>query len=699
MTNEIKVLHIDTEKCWRGGQQQAAYLFQYMHDSGYQTVLVCQPRSAFEKFCTDKALPHLSIRMNGEIDFTAGFRIAQFCRKNKFDILHLHSAHALSIGLWAKFFYNKLKLIAVRRVDFHIKKNRFSHFKYKNKFLDKIVCISDRIKKVLLEDGIPEEKLTTIHSGIDIHKFENVSPPEDFKKKLGIPQNHILIGTVAAIVGHKDYPNLLKAARIVINKMDNVTFCAVGDGSGKDKIVQMANKLELDKRFIFTGFRKDVGNFLKSYDIFVLASKMEGLGTSILDAQAVGLPVVGCKTGGIPEVVLNNKNGILVPPQDPQKLADVILSLINDPAKMKEFSKSAIEDVKQFDIKETIKNNLQLYEKLTNEFKKILVIQTAFIGDVILSTGFIRELKKGFPDAKIDLITTPISSKLFSSNPYLKRIYSFDKKGIRGVLNFYKLVRELRSNSYDAAFSLHLSTRSSLIIKKSGIPVRIGNPRMSWLTHPIKVPKGLHMIDRYIGLLKPFVEFYPDSETELHLSKKETEKSEQIVLNDEKFKIGIAPGSIWETKKWPSEYFAELVSHLKKYNISLYFIGSKEDFDLSEKIISENSDFCKNFAGKLSLLESAALIKKMDLMITNDSAPLHMANAVKTDVISFFGPTVKKFGCYPYRQNDIILEIDLDCRPCGTHGGKVCPENHFRCMREITPQKVLKSIKTYLEKK
>ena len=365
--NPIKVLHIDTEKSWRGGQQQAAYLFQSMHDSGYQTALVCQPGSAFKKFCTDKILPFLSIRMNGEINFVAGFRIAQFCRKRKFDILHLHSAHALSIGLWAKFFYNELKLIAVRRVDFHIKKNRFSHFKYKNKYLDKIVCISNGIKKVLLEDGITEDKLTTIHSGIDIHKFKNVKPTKDFKNKLGIPQNHILIGTVASIVGHKDYPNLLKAARIVIDKMDNVTFCAVGDGPGKNKIVQMANKLELDKRFIITGFRRDVGNFLKSYDIFVLASKMEGLGTSILDAQAVGLPVVGCNTGGIPEAVQHKQNGLLVPPRNSEELAKALIELASDENKRQKLGKTAKRTVQEFAIEKNIEKNLQLYKKLLNQ--------------------------------------------------------------------------------------------------------------------------------------------------------------------------------------------------------------------------------------------------------------------------------------------------------------------------------------------
>ena len=138
MGNEsIRVLHIDTEKGWRGGQQQAAYLFEALHSEGYVTNLICQPDSEIHKYCIKKKLPYHPVRMHNEMDFIAGFKIARYCRKNDFDIVHLHSAHALAIGLWTKFFYSKVKLIAVRRVDFHIKKNFFSQFKYKNKNLFK----------------------------------------------------------------------------------------------------------------------------------------------------------------------------------------------------------------------------------------------------------------------------------------------------------------------------------------------------------------------------------------------------------------------------------------------------------------------------------------------------------------------------------------------------------------------------------
>ncbi len=365
MKNKIpKILHIDTGKAWRGGQQQVVYLLEGMLERGLDTTLVCQSKSELEKYCENHKLPYFPLRMCGEVDIVAGLRIALLCRKFQFRILHLHTAHAMAIGLFARLFYPGLKLIAVRRVDFHIKKHVLSQFKYKTRLLDKIVCISDGIKQVLLQDGLAAEKLVTIHSGIDIHKFDHVRLPDDFRRQLNIPAGDVVIGTIAALAGHKDYPNLLKAARIVLDQTQNVTFCAVGDGPDKNTVHKLANELDLGDRFIFTGFRKDLGNFLKMFDIFVLASKKEGLGTSILDAQAVGLPVVGCDTGGIPEAVKHEQNGLLVPPKNEQSLAAALLRLINDYESRKKLGQTGRQTVAQFSIEQTINKNIELYQHL-----------------------------------------------------------------------------------------------------------------------------------------------------------------------------------------------------------------------------------------------------------------------------------------------------------------------------------------------
>ncbi len=359
-----KILHIDSEFGWRGGQQQAVYLFEGLLKRGFKTKFICQPKSKLSAYFKEKELPFEEIKMRGETDILAAFKISAFCKKYNFDIIHAHSAHSLSIAILTKLFFRKIKIIGVRRVDFHLRKNIFSKLKYSSAFVSKIVCISEGIKKVLLEDGIPENKLCVIHSGINIHKFDKIQKMPDFHKIYQIKDSDIIIGTIAALVGHKDYPNLLKAAELVLSQKDNITFVALGSGKNEKEIKEFADKLNLKNKFIFLGYKTNVGEILKHFNIFVIASKKEGLGTSILDAQSIGLPVIGTKTGGIPEAVHHNKNGLLVSPQNHSELASAIIKLSDNKKMQKEFSQNAIESVKEFDVELTIERNIKLYEKL-----------------------------------------------------------------------------------------------------------------------------------------------------------------------------------------------------------------------------------------------------------------------------------------------------------------------------------------------
>ena len=363
-TQPLNVIHLDTVTFWRGGQQQVVYLFEGMLRKKLNTALICQPDSAYQKYCECENLSYFTVRMYGEWDILAGFRISRLCKKEGFNIIHAHSAHALTIGIWAKLFNRSLTLVAARRVDFSIRKNALSIFKYHNSKVDKIVCISNRIRQVLIDDGIPEEKLITIHSGIDLNKFDDIESPKSFRQDWDIPEDHLIVGTVAALVGHKDYPNLLQAAKIVIEQFPEITFMAVGNGQDEQDIKQLAERLKLGKRFVFTGFQKEIGQFLKSFDIFVLASKLEGLGTSVLDAIAAGLPVVGTRAGGIPEMIRHNENGLLVDAQNPQALADAILELAKDKNKRDKFINNGKISIQDFQIDATVNKTIALYEGL-----------------------------------------------------------------------------------------------------------------------------------------------------------------------------------------------------------------------------------------------------------------------------------------------------------------------------------------------
>jgi L-malate glycosyltransferase len=362
----IRVLHIDAEYGWRGGQQQAVYLLEGLHRRGWPTILVCQPDSDLWRYCRDNGLPCQAVRMRGELDLPAAYRIARLCRKSGAQVIHAHAAHAHAIALWAKCFHRSPRLVVTRRVDFSIRNSAFSRLKYKHGSVDRIVCISDLVRRVLIADGVPADRLTTIHSGVDTAKFAHLPRIQGLKAELGIPADHLLVGTVAAVVGHKDYPNLLRAARFVIDRHPQVSFCALGDGDQWSLAQKLHQELGLDRRFVFAGYRRDVGRFLKGFDLFVLASREEGLGTSLLDAQAVGLPLVATRAGGIPEVIKDGRNGLLVPAQDARALGEALLRLANDAALRQRLGGQAKQDVQRFSTDTTTAAYLDLYTELAD---------------------------------------------------------------------------------------------------------------------------------------------------------------------------------------------------------------------------------------------------------------------------------------------------------------------------------------------
>ena len=364
MEKQIRVLQLDTEKTWRGGQQQAIYLHKGLLDRNIESMFICQPDSALSKYCRENSLPCETIRIRGEADILAARKIVKICNSKEYNIIHCHSAHALSIGLTVKYMKKDIRLIAARRVDFHVGKNILSRYKYNNEMIDAIVCISDKIRNVLIDDGINEDKLITIRSGIDITKFNNINTSGKLREELGLSADDFIVGTIAAFAGHKDYYNLVNAAKIILETNKKVKFLWVGDGELLHGIKIKVQDLGIEDNIVFAGHRNNIGEFLRLFDIFVLASRKEGLGTSILDAQAAGLPVVATRTGGIPEIIEHDKNGLLAEPKNPPELADAISLLIKDSQKREMLGQAAQMSVSKFDINITVESNLQLYKTL-----------------------------------------------------------------------------------------------------------------------------------------------------------------------------------------------------------------------------------------------------------------------------------------------------------------------------------------------
>lgn len=364
--NKIKVLHLETALEWRGGQQQISYLVQGLMQKAVPTALVCRPGAKIFEYFETNGLPVVPLNIRHGLDLVAARRIAKMAKEQGFNILHAHSSHALMLGLLVKMLFRPLKLVASRRVDFSVKKSVVGTLKYNNGLVDKVICISENISRVLIDDGVSKEKLVIIHDGIDINRFE-LKSADELRRELSIPDEHFVVGTVAALVGHKDYPNLLQAAKTVLQEFEKVTFVAVGDGGDRDELEALKRDLNLGNRFLFVGFRDDLERFYSLFDVFVLASHKEGLGTSVLDALACGLPVVGTRAGGIPEMIEPEVNGMLVPARDPQALASAILRLLKDEVLREKLAQNARPSVQKFSVEQMVQKHIVLYRSLLGD--------------------------------------------------------------------------------------------------------------------------------------------------------------------------------------------------------------------------------------------------------------------------------------------------------------------------------------------
>jgi glycosyltransferase involved in cell wall biosynthesis len=358
------VLHVDPELQWRGGQQQALYLHLGMLARGYKSGFICNPGSELASRLKQHNVHYHRIRHRFEVDLVAGFQLALYSKIHGYNILHLHSGHALSWGLLAKLFYPKLKLVAARRVDFHIGNNFISRWKYTGSGVNAIVAISKNIRNVMLQDGVPEAKIRLIYSGVDTHKFDHIVPDLSYRQHWQIPEEAIIVGTVAAFVAHKDYRNFLAAAAIALKSNPRLHFVAVGDGIQMQIMKDLAIELGIAHKVCFTGFQDKVGSLLKAFDIFVIASKKEGLGTSVLDAMSVGLPVVGTRAGGIAEMIEDGKSGLLVEARNSEALANAILKLAADEELRKHLGSNALKRVQDFSKEQMVDDNIRLYEEL-----------------------------------------------------------------------------------------------------------------------------------------------------------------------------------------------------------------------------------------------------------------------------------------------------------------------------------------------
>ena len=329
---------------------------------------------------------------------------------------------------------------------------------------------------------------------------------------------------------------------------------------------------------------------------------------------------------------------------------------------------------------------------------RILIIHTAFIGDIVLSTPLIKKLRDTYPKAEITYLTTPVGASILRNNPHLNHIIEYDKRGEhKGMKGFWAIAKKLKMEAYNLVITPHRYLRSTFLTFLTGAPIRRGydSAAASFLYNErVHYDKSKHEVEKLLS-------FVPKDEgkryeIEIFSTELEVEKVDKLLEKRREKVVVVAPGSKWFTKKWPLEYFNRVIKELeKREDTTVVVVGGKEEMFFNMPLANTTIDL----RGKTTLLELAEVIRRADIVLTNDSSPIHIASAFpNVRILALFGPTVEKFGFFPWSKNSEVFQVEgLECRPCSIHGGDSCPKKHFKCMLDIKPEMVLERIESILE--
>ncbi len=346
---------------------------------------------------------------------------------------------------------------------------------------------------------------------------------------------------------------------------------------------------------------------------------------------------------------------------------------------------------------------------MARRFDKILIFNTAFPGDIILTTPLIRAVYNRFPGAYLAFCTTPSGVRLLAGLSYLDRLIVYDKHNAdRGISGMLRTALRIRDERFDMAVSVHRSARSALLLRMAGMPVRVGfgtSAMASLYTHRVDRPRQIHETLRNIGLMAPFG-VDPASSPSRPLLPVTGEEANHVfgVLGIDLPRgdgpvVTVAPGSVWGTKRWLAERYGQLIDELVgQLGARVIMVGGTTDRQQAQKVLDSCKSPVLDMVGLTDLRELCALIRKSSLVVTGDSAPMHVAWAFDTPTVAVFGATVPALGFAPISERCRIVELrGLECRPCSDHGPQQCPRGHFQCMKGVSVEMVFDACRQMLE--
>ena len=339
--------------------------------------------------------------------------------------------------------------------------------------------------------------------------------------------------------------------------------------------------------------------------------------------------------------------------------------------------------------------------------EKVLVLQTSFLGDTVLTLPLLSEIKRHFPQVKLTLMCSSAAGELLQDHPGIDEIMVDDKRGVdRGWAGLWRKAKQLRSKGFDIALSPHKSLRSALLLFLAAVPYRVGfRQSKGWFLFHQRVNRDAarHDTERNLSVLQACGINPEDCDRDLTLPVNATARERvsrflrSLNVDVEKLIVGINPGSVWPTKRWTAEGFAGLIALIRRqFDCEVLLFGGPDDADLNSRIQHQCEGAVVNLAGQLSLRELAAGVSLCRVFVTNDSGPMHVSVACHVPTVAIFCATTPALGFYPYSSTAVVVEKSLACRPCSSHGGRRCPLGTEDCMRLIQPEDVFRAVERLL---
>lgn len=560
----------------------------------------------------------------------------------------------------------------------------------------RVIVISRLIGRHMIDDfGVAPDRIRLIYRGVDLTQFEYKDrSKEALRGTHEKPFRIINIGRLSPIKGTVEF---LKSMALVRRQIPSLEVLIVGSevrGKNKytDQVRETVKQLGLESCVKLLGSRRDIPELLAASDLLVLSTLVpEAFGRVLIEAGAVGTPALAASAGGVREVIEEGVDGTLINAGDIEGMAEGIFCVFKDPRKAFAMAAHFRKKIEQeFSLDRMIDKTLEVYREAEKE-RKILVVKLGAAGDLILNVPSFRMIRKRFPEAKISLLVDRKLAPLVSHSPYLDEIIPADRAELSRPGYFFKLAKRIREAGFEMSIDFQNTKWTHLLAFFSLIPKRYGF-RRGWAGLLLNRPDPTFKVEdapvrhqfrllRKLGITKldESLELWPDSVSEARVDHWFSEHFGETSLT----RVGLVTGSSlqWPTKRWPLEYFSQLAQKLTEArDCQIVLIGSKEDF-IDDKFFPG----ALNLIGKTSLTDLISVIKRLDLLITGDSAPLHVASAVGVKTLALFGPTDPKRHLPP-GSGIRSMTKSLPCQPC--YSGICKNPTTLECLKKISVEEV-----------